>query len=47
MDKFIKKFKVCNKENFKISDHDPAFSDIYKKDQSVGILPKLIDEMER
>lgn len=47
MDKFIKKFKVCNKENFKISDHDPAFSDIYKKDQSVGILPKLIDEMEQ
>ncbi|WP_079702327.1 polyphosphate kinase 2 family protein [Daejeonella lutea] len=46
MENTTKKFKVVNPTGFKIKDHDPAFTDKLKKDQSQGILEGLKTEME-
>ncbi|MES3016528.1 MAG: polyphosphate kinase 2 family protein [Bacteroidota bacterium] len=46
MEKVVKQFKVSNAGSFKIKDHDPKFTDKFKKDDSVEILAKLKLEME-
>ncbi len=46
MEKLVKQFKVSNAGSFKIKDHDPKFTDKFKKDDSVEILAGLKLEME-
>ena len=41
MEKFVKQFKVSNAGEFKLKDHDPKFTDRYKKDDSLNILEEL------
>jgi PPK2 family polyphosphate:nucleotide phosphotransferase len=47
MDKFVKQFKISNAGKFKLADHDPKFTDKYKKDDSLKILEELKLEMEK
>ncbi|MEJ7692477.1 polyphosphate kinase 2 family protein [Daejeonella sp.] len=46
MEKVTKQFKVSNAGEFKIKDHDPKFTDKFKKDDSLQILADLKLEME-
>ena len=47
MEKFVKQFKVSNEGEFKLKDHDPKFSDKYKKEDSQDILTELKLEMDK
>lgn len=46
MEKVTKQFKVSTPGGFKIKDHDPKFTDQFKKDDSLKILADLKLEME-
>jgi PPK2 family polyphosphate:nucleotide phosphotransferase len=47
MDKHKNRFKVSNPREFILKDHDPKFTDKYKKEDSVNILTELKAEMDQ
>ena len=47
MDKITQQFKVGNASEFKIKDHEPGFTDKFKKDEAIDILTELKIEMEQ